>query len=154
MKFSSNNFVFPKWFEMSLPDSEHISDKLSLCFVVSCDDLDSPLLGSEIDTMAALGTGQTILFLSAFSYEIVFLSLWIEGHLCTWTLWFGGDVKEILTQINIQLGKELQKESYDLVSIRRSVEWIKEKCIKMTCLEFCSTTKWLMSFIGNFRASR
>lgn len=68
---------------MSIPDDEPISDKLSLCFAVNCDDLDSSLLGSEIDAVAALGTGQTILFLSPFSYEIVFLSLWAEGHLCT-----------------------------------------------------------------------
>lgn len=69
---------------MSIPDNKPISDKLSLCFVVSCDDLDSPLLGSEIDVTVALGTGQMILVLSACSYKIMFfLSLWVEGHLCT-----------------------------------------------------------------------
>lgn len=52
MKFSGSNFAFPKWFEMS------ISDKLSLCFIVICDDLDSSLLGSEINVPTALGTSK------------------------------------------------------------------------------------------------
>lgn len=78
-----------------------------------------------------------VLFI-CFKYETAFLSLWVEGHLCTWTLWFEGDVKQILTQINIQLCQELQIESCDLVSIRRNVEWVKEKCIKITFLfSFC-----------------